>query len=70
MHDPHESWPLFRTAMERLCDKHIPKKTISNEFQAPWFDTDCEKFFVKKKNGGLKLIRKEEQKKIIRNFVN
>ena len=43
MHDPHESWPLFRTAIEKLCDKHIPKKTISNEFQAPWFDTDCEK---------------------------
>ena len=45
MHDPHEYWPLFRTAMERLCDidKHIPKKTISNQFQAPWFDTDCEK---------------------------
>ena len=47
MHDPHESWPLFRTAMERLCDKHIPKKTISNEFQAPWFDTDCEKWRAK-----------------------
>ena len=31
MHDAHESWPLFRTAMERLCDKHIPKKTISND---------------------------------------
>ena len=42
MHDPHESWPLFRTAMERLCDKHISKKTISNEFQETWFDTDCE----------------------------
>ena len=23
--------------------KHIPKKTISNEFQAPWLHTDCEK---------------------------
>ena len=20
MHDPNDSWPLFRTAMERLCD--------------------------------------------------
>ena len=48
MHDPHESWPLFRTAMEKLCDKHIPKKTISNEFQAPWFDTDCEKILREK----------------------
>ena len=68
MHDPHESWPLFRSAMEKLCDKHIPKKTISNEFQAPWLDADCENFIAKKKNGGL--IRKEEQRKIIRNFVN
>ena len=48
MHDPHESWPLFRTAMEKLCDKHIPKKTITNEFQAPWFDTDCEKILREK----------------------
>ena len=48
MHDPHESWPLFRTAMEKLCDKHIPKKTIINEFQAPWFDTDCEKILREK----------------------
>ena len=51
MHDSHESWRLFRTVLERLCDKYIPKKTISNEFQAPWFDTDCEKI-VKNKNGG------------------
>ena len=28
------------------------------------------KFFVKNKNGGLKLIRKKERRKIIRNFVN
>ena len=48
MHDPHESWPLFRTAMEKLYDKHIPKKTIINEFQAPWFDTDCEKILREK----------------------
>ena len=47
-HDPHESFPLLRTAMERLCDKHIPKKTISNEFQAAWFDTDCEKIIREK----------------------
>ena len=48
MHDLHESWPLFRTAMEKLCDKHIPKKTISNEFQALWFDADCEKILREK----------------------
>ena len=48
MHDPHQSWPLFRTAMERLCDKHIPEKAISDEFQAPWFDTDCEKILREK----------------------
>ena len=48
MHDPHACWPLFQTAMKRLCDKHIPKKTISNEFQAPWFDTHCEKILREK----------------------
>ena len=48
IHDPYESWPLFRTVLERLCDKHIPKRTIRYEFQAPWFDTDCEKILREK----------------------
>ena len=34
--------------MERLFDRNIPKKTISNEFQAPWFDLDCEKILREK----------------------
>ena len=42
-HNPHKSWPFLREALNKLCDKHIPKKTVNYQFQPPWFDADCEK---------------------------
>ena len=47
-HDPHKSWPLFKSVLNKLCDKHIPKKTIKYQFQPPWFDADCEKILLEK----------------------
>ena len=66
MHDPHESWPLFRDCVINIS---LRKPSVMNSKHLGLIQI-VKKFFVKKKNGGLKLIRKEEQRKIIRNFVN
>ncbi len=34
------AWTKFKHNLIEICDKHIPKITISNEFQPPWFDSD------------------------------
>ena len=47
-HDPHESWPTFKSILANLCDKHIPKRTVKYQFQPPWFDSDCEKILLEK----------------------
>ena len=31
----------FKIIFFRLLDKHIPKVKVKNEFQPPWFDSDC-----------------------------
>ena len=51
MHDPHESWPVFKSILANLCDKHIPKRIGKYKFQPPWFDIDCEKIFLEKEKG-------------------
>ena len=32
----------------KLCEKHIPKKSVRNQFQPPWFDSDCDKILREK----------------------
>ena len=34
-------WIRFKEIFFRLVDKHIPKVKVKNEFQSPWFDSDC-----------------------------
>ena len=48
MHDPHTSWPVFRAILSIICDKYIPKKIIKNQFQVPWFDSECDKILHEK----------------------
>ena len=48
MHDPYTAWFLFKTIINNLCDKFIPKKSIRYQFQPPWFDTECDKVLSEK----------------------
>ena len=42
MHKPPElAWTIFKNRLNDLCYKHIPVITVSSEFQAPWFDSEC-----------------------------
>ncbi len=34
------AWTRFKQKFMANCDRHIPKMSISNEFQPPWFDSD------------------------------
>ncbi|MCP4459074.1 MAG: hypothetical protein GY816_13780, partial [Cytophagales bacterium] len=34
------AWSKFKTKFDQLCDKNIPKISISDEFQPPWFDSE------------------------------
>ena len=42
------SWPIFKSVLYKLCDRHIPKKTVHDQFQPPWFDADCEQILKEK----------------------
>ena len=48
MQDPHISWLVFKEILLKLCDNHIPKKSVRYQFQPPWFDTDCDKILGEK----------------------
>ena len=48
MHDPNDSWKIFKTIVNNLCEKYIPKKSIKYQFQPPWFDSDCERILREK----------------------
>ena len=47
-HDPHTSWPAFKAVLSIICDKYIPKKSVGNQFQVPWFDSECNKILGEK----------------------
>ncbi len=38
--DTEKCWQIFKSKLESCCDKHIPKVTIKNGFQPPWFDSE------------------------------
>ena len=39
-HSANESWSIFKEILTNSCDRHIPKISISDEFQPPWFDSE------------------------------
>ena len=47
-HDPHLSWPKFKFILSKLCDKHIPLKSIKDQFLPPWYDSECDKVLREK----------------------
>ena len=46
--DPHVSWIIFKNILNALSEKHIPKMSLTNQFQAPWYDSECDKLLRKK----------------------
>ena len=34
------AWKKFKVKFFEVCNKHIPKIKISNEFKPPWYDSD------------------------------
>ena len=47
-HDPHSAWSNFKLVLNKLCDKHIPKKSMKDQFLPPWYDSDCDKVLREK----------------------
>ena len=43
-HNIETCWSIFKSKLNEICDKHIPKLTIKSDFQPPWFDSEV---FVK-----------------------
>ena len=41
-------WKIFKNKFLSLCDKHIPKITIKESFQPPWFDSEVFRLNKKK----------------------
>ncbi|HBI40457.1 MAG TPA: hypothetical protein DDY16_05865 [Tenacibaculum sp.] len=39
--EPEFAWNNFRYVLSTLVDKHIPTITVSDDFSAPWFDSEC-----------------------------
>ena len=71
--DPHVAWPLFKSKLLKLCDKHIPKKKLKSQFQPPWFDQECEKLYKEKEFWGKKaksgtVSHLDKFRKLRRNF--
>ena len=48
--EAHTGWELFKNKFLILCDKHIPKITIKESFQPPWYDSEVFKLNKKKEN--------------------
>ena len=55
MHDLHESWQIFKIIIDKLCERHISKKTLKNQFQPPWYDSDCDKILREKEKWRKKI---------------
>ena len=52
--DPETAWSNFKSVLFMLVDKHIPKITIKNDFNAPWFDAECFEAYRKKERAHMK----------------
>ena len=40
-HEPEIAWQNFKKILFSKVDLHIPKFSITNEHQPPWFDSEC-----------------------------
>ena len=46
--DPQSAWDCFQKILDNLCETHIPKRNVKNQFQLPWYDTECDKVLREK----------------------
>ena len=46
--DIHVSWGCFKSKFLSLCSKHIPKISVKDAFQPPWFDAEVFRLSKKK----------------------
>ena len=46
--DPQSAWDCFQKILNNLCETHIPKRNVKNQFQPPWYDIECDKVLREK----------------------
>ena len=46
--DPQSAWDCFQKILNNLCETHIPKRNVKNQFQPPWYDKECNKVLREK----------------------
>ena len=46
--EPEVAWSLLKSTIFSLADIHIPKITLKNNFQSPWFDSEVYHAYLKK----------------------
>ena len=46
--DPQSAWHCFQKILSNLCEACIPKRNVKNQFQPPWYDTECDKILREK----------------------
>ena len=51
------SWLKLKSKIFEICNKHIPKIKISNEFKPPWYDSDV--FVINRKKNRLHTLYKK-----------
>ena len=42
------AWHCFQKILSNLCEAYIPKRNVKNQFQPPWYDTECDKILREK----------------------
>lgn len=59
---PEDAWSVFKSRLNELSLKYIPKIKVSSEFQPPWFDSECHNLCRKKErlHSRFKTTRKDE----------
>ncbi|MCP4458392.1 MAG: hypothetical protein GY816_10280, partial [Cytophagales bacterium] len=53
--DIDDGWAYFKSSLLKLVDRYIPKVTIKNEMQAPWFDSEAHQAYRRKERLRRKL---------------
>ena len=65
--EPDIAWNTFRNKFLGLCDRHIPKISIKESFQPPWFDSEVFRL-NKKKEQFRKLFRDTKNQQHYKRF--
>ena len=57
--DTHSAWHTFKTNIFAVTNCHIPKITLKDAQNPPWFDSDLHKVCLKKETYKVRLIKKK-----------